>query len=68
MISITFYKALLPVLIIYSAISILYVFIPKNGAVYPASAVPKLIPISAYLIAGQSLAPSPIIPTFYPLF
>lgn len=34
-----------------------------NGEVYAASAVLKEIPISAYFIASQSFAPSPIIPT-----
>lgn len=35
----------------------------EKGAVKAASAVLKEIPISPYLIASQSLAPSPIIPT-----
>lgn len=34
----------------------------ENGEEYDASDFVKEIPISAYLIAGQSFAPSPIIP------
>jgi hypothetical protein len=39
-----------------------------KGAVYAASADANEIPISAYFIASQSLAPSPIMPTLIPYY
>lgn len=40
----------------------------ENGALKAASAELKDIPISPYLIASQSFAPSPIMPTLIPYF
>ena len=40
----------------------------ENGALKAASAELKDIPISPYLIASQSFAPSPIMPTLIPCF
>lgn len=55
---------LFPVMITCLTMLKLSEFIEK-GAEYPESASVKDIPMSAYLIAAQSLEPSPTIPTIY---
>ena len=55
-------KVALPSRIIFST-QLIEVFAELNGAENDASASLKLIPTSAYLMAAQSFAPSPVIQT-----